>query len=113
MRHGPTRAWLTPWRKRCRCGCAWYPCPDAVTVERPGDPLWHVAERVADCIAERGYAFVEDDKVGALAAALRSFLMAAGVPVNAGEIEGAEAGSRDRGQMDLDSLHEGRWRGQS
>lgn len=35
MRHGPKFAWLTPWKKRCRCGCAWYPCPDAATVEPP------------------------------------------------------------------------------
>jgi len=35
MRHGPKRAWLTPWRKKCRCGCAWYPCPDAATTEPP------------------------------------------------------------------------------
>jgi hypothetical protein len=39
MRHGPKRAWLTPWRKRCRCGCAWYPCPDAATVEPPAVTL--------------------------------------------------------------------------
>jgi hypothetical protein len=35
MRHGPRRAWLTPWRKKCRCGCAWYPCPDTATAEPP------------------------------------------------------------------------------
>jgi len=35
MRHGPKRVWLAPWRRKCRCGCAWYPCPDAVGVEEP------------------------------------------------------------------------------
>jgi hypothetical protein len=35
MRHGPKRALLTPWKRRCRCGCAWYPCPDAATVQPP------------------------------------------------------------------------------
>jgi hypothetical protein len=50
-----------------------------------GDPLWRVADRVADCLSEHGYAFVEDDKLEALAAVLRSFLTAAGIPVNAGE----------------------------
>jgi hypothetical protein len=35
MRHGPKRAWLTPWRKKCRCGCGWYPCPDTATAEPP------------------------------------------------------------------------------
>jgi len=124
MRHEPKRAWLTPWKRRCRCGCAWYPCPDAATVEPPpvvlslsgscgldhapalggvpifhpcptdppgalrrdnamtvhnSDPLWPVAERVADCFSEHGYAFVEDDKLEALAAALRFFLTATGM----------------------------------
>jgi hypothetical protein len=54
-----------------------------------GDPLWRVADRVADCLSEHGYAFVEDDKLEALAAVLRSFLTAAGIPVNAGETPGA------------------------
>ena len=79
MRHGSTRARPTPGRKQC---------PDAVTVDPVGDPLWHVAERAADALSERGYAFVEDDKLGALVAALRSFLTASGLPVNAGENPG-------------------------
>jgi hypothetical protein len=54
------------------------------------DPLRHVAGRVADCMAECGYAFVEDDQLDGLAAVLRSFLMVAGVPINATE---AESGS--------------------
>jgi len=53
-----------------------------------GDPLWRVAERVADCLSERGYAFVEDDKLESLAAALRSFLTATGVPVSAVDARG-------------------------
>jgi len=44
------------------------------------DPLWRIAEQVADCFAERGYAFVEDDKLGTLVAVLRSFLTVAGIP---------------------------------
>ncbi|WP_412743361.1 hypothetical protein [Krasilnikovia sp. MM14-A1004] len=46
------------------------------------DPLIEIAEQVAFCFAERGYAFVEDDKVEALADTLRSFLKAAGIPVH-------------------------------
>jgi hypothetical protein len=46
------------------------------------DPLRHVAEQVADCLSARGYAFVEDDNLDTLAATLRSFLTAAGIPVN-------------------------------
>ncbi|WP_189170053.1 hypothetical protein [Pilimelia anulata] len=51
MRHRPVRRLWTPWRIRCRCGCPWYPCPDAVAVvppvrqslgldlpDEPGDP---------------------------------------------------------------------------
>jgi hypothetical protein len=30
VRHAPLRAWWAPWRRRCRCGCRWYPCPDVV-----------------------------------------------------------------------------------
>jgi hypothetical protein len=48
-----------------------------------GDPLHWIAERVADCFAESGYAFVEDDKIPGLAAVLGSFLTVAGIPVNA------------------------------
>ncbi|MFI1992860.1 hypothetical protein [Actinoplanes sp. NPDC020271] len=35
MRHEPVRTWYQPWRQRCSCGCAWYPCPDAATVPPP------------------------------------------------------------------------------
>lgn len=35
MRHEPVRIWYQPWRQRCSCGCAWYPCPDAATVPPP------------------------------------------------------------------------------
>lgn len=44
------------------------------------DPIKDIAEQVADCFAEQGYAFVEDDKVVALANALQSFLEVAGIP---------------------------------
>jgi hypothetical protein len=46
------------------------------------DPLRQIAEQVAYCFAERGYAFVEDDKVEGLAALLESFLTVAGIPAN-------------------------------
>ncbi|MFD1364283.1 hypothetical protein [Actinoplanes sichuanensis] len=52
------------------------------------DPIRDVAEQVADNLSHRGYAFVEDDKVESLAATLRAFLQAAGIPLNAaGETE--------------------------
>jgi hypothetical protein len=34
-RHRPVRIWFMPWKKRCVCGCGWFPCPDAATVEPP------------------------------------------------------------------------------
>jgi hypothetical protein len=46
------------------------------------DPLHRIAEQVADCFAESGYAFVEDDKIEGLAALLGSFLTVARIPVN-------------------------------
>jgi len=57
------------------------------------DPLWGIAEQVADCLSERGYAFVEDDKLGALAAALRLFLTDAGIPVEPADAIGVDHGS--------------------
>lgn len=39
MRHRGMRIWWRPWKKRCRCGCAWCPCPDSVTMDRPGPDL--------------------------------------------------------------------------
>jgi hypothetical protein len=44
------------------------------------DVLRHVAERVADCIADTGYAYVEDDNIEGLVATLGSFLTVAGIP---------------------------------
>ncbi|WP_436527665.1 hypothetical protein [Actinoplanes sp. HUAS TT8] len=35
VRHEPVRTWYQPWRQRCSCGCAWYPCPDAATIPPP------------------------------------------------------------------------------
>jgi hypothetical protein len=46
------------------------------------DPLHRIAERVADCFAESGYAFVEDDKIDVLAELLGMFLTDAGIRVN-------------------------------
>ncbi|BFU44096.1 hypothetical protein [Krasilnikovia sp. MM14-A1004] len=43
-------------------------------------PLRRIAEQVADCLAESGHAFVEDDKIDGLAAVLGSFLVVAGIP---------------------------------
>lgn len=48
-----------------------------------GDPLHWIAERVADCFAASGYAFVEEDQIPGLAAVLGSFLTVAGIPVDA------------------------------
>jgi hypothetical protein len=45
------------------------------------DPLRRIAGQVADCFAECGYAFIEDDKIEGLAALLESFLTIAGIPV--------------------------------
>ena len=47
------------------------------------DPMQRITRQVADCFSEDGYAFVEDDKLEALAAALTSFLTDARIPVNA------------------------------
>lgn len=41
MRHRPVRLWIMPWKKRCACGCAWYPCPDAVRMDTEGPRLPH------------------------------------------------------------------------
>lgn len=46
------------------------------------EPLMRIAEQVADCFSESGYAFVEDDKVQTLAAVLQTFLTVMGIPVN-------------------------------
>lgn len=35
MRHKSVRVWWKPWRRRCACGCRWYPCPDAVPYPVP------------------------------------------------------------------------------
>ncbi|MEU4420308.1 hypothetical protein AB0F81_06750 [Actinoplanes sp. NPDC024001] len=44
------------------------------------EPLHTIAGQVADLLSQRGYAFVEDDKVDSLAATLQAFLNAAGIP---------------------------------
>jgi hypothetical protein len=45
--------------------------------------LRRVAEQVADALSADGYAFVEDDKIEALAVTLRQFLAAAGIRARA------------------------------
>lgn len=35
MRHKAVRVWWRPWRRRCACGCGWYPCPDAIPYQSP------------------------------------------------------------------------------
>jgi len=45
------------------------------------DALRHIAVQVADCFADSGYAFVEEDQIDGLAATLRSFLELADIPV--------------------------------
>ena len=51
------------------------------------DPVLRGACRVADTLAGCGYAFIEDDQLRGLAAALRSFLAAARIPVNSTEAD--------------------------
>jgi len=46
------------------------------------DRIHQIAEQVANCFAESGYAFIEDDKIEGLAALLGSFLTVAGIPIN-------------------------------
>ncbi|MCA2216285.1 hypothetical protein [Jidongwangia harbinensis] len=51
------------------------------------DPITEIAEQVADCFSERGYAFVEDDHIEALAETLKCFLKTAGIPVQVHAME--------------------------
>ncbi|MEU4693729.1 hypothetical protein [Actinoplanes sp. NPDC023714] len=46
------------------------------------DPIDEIAEKVADLFAARGYAFVEEDHLEALAAVLSAFLLTAGIAVH-------------------------------
>jgi hypothetical protein len=55
---------------------------EEVVLTTRSDALRRIAEQVADGCAERGYAFIEDDKVDDLALVLDSFLTAAGIPVH-------------------------------
>jgi hypothetical protein len=48
------------------------------------DQLTRIAGQVADCFSASGYAFVEEENLETLAAALRRFLTEARIPVNAG-----------------------------
>lgn len=47
------------------------------------DPMTVIAEQVATRLAEEGIAFVEDDRVPALAETLTAFLHTAGIPLQA------------------------------
>jgi hypothetical protein len=67
-----------------------------VTTVFDRDVLRHIAEQVADCFADSGYAFVEEDKIDRLAAALRSFLVAANIPRQNGSMSG---GGKERGEQ--------------
>jgi hypothetical protein len=49
------------------------------------DPMLTIADQVTYCLSQCGYAFVEDDKVEALADTLKSFLKTAGISVNEAE----------------------------
>ena len=49
---------------------------------RTDDVLLEIAAQVADCISQRGYAFIEDDDLDALAETLRSFLDNADIQVH-------------------------------
>jgi hypothetical protein len=51
-------------------------------MSQPNDPILAVAHKVADMIAYCGYAYVEEEHVDGLAAALRSFLSSAGIPAS-------------------------------
>ena len=51
--------------------------PDAAGADEHGT-LRRIAEQVADCFADSGYAFVEDDKIDGLAATLGIFLTSTG-----------------------------------
>jgi hypothetical protein len=46
------------------------------------DPILAIAHKVADTFTYSGYAYVEEEHLNGLAAALRSFLNSAGIPVN-------------------------------
>jgi hypothetical protein len=53
-----------------------------LSMPQQNDPILAIADNVADMIADSGYAYVEDEHLDGLAVALRSFLSAAGIPVN-------------------------------
>jgi hypothetical protein len=61
---------------------------------RNDDPLWRSAARVADCLSECGYAFLEDDELADLVDVLRDFLQARGLPN--GEASGGDSSARPR-----------------
>ncbi len=53
---------------------------------RERDPIYRIAEQVADYFRYSGYAFVEEGKIDGLAAMLQSFLAVADIPVNSAYI---------------------------
>ena len=46
------------------------------------EPLQRIAAQVANCFAESGYAFIEDDQLDGLVVQLEAFLAVAGIAVN-------------------------------
>jgi hypothetical protein len=46
------------------------------------DPMVDIADTVAYCFSQRGYAFIEDDEIDALAETLRAFLRTAGIAIS-------------------------------
>jgi hypothetical protein len=50
------------------------------------DPIVQIAGSVADLMAGKGYAFVEDEQREDLATALQSFLDSAGITVDPGHV---------------------------
>ena len=51
-------------------------------MSQQNEPILAIAEKVADMITYSGYAYVEEDHLNGLAAALQAFLNSAGIPVN-------------------------------
>lgn len=72
------RVWWTheveEWIRRWRAG------ESPRTHDCCADTARHLAERVADCLAERGEAFLDGEPVDTLARFLRLFLASSGIP---------------------------------
>jgi hypothetical protein len=73
------------------------------------DPLHWIAEHVADCFAESGYAFIEEDKIVGLAAVLGSFLTVAGIPVNPADTDDTDPDDEPLPRDEPASTSDGRY----